>query len=262
MNPAFRKLIVNADDGNLTAGVIKGVLLAHDRGIVTSTTIFANVALTRELKEAFSGRPGLGLGVHLNITLGNPVAPLSDVRPILAGEKFGKHDETFFKRIDRKALYLEYKAQIEKFEDWLGKPPTHVDTHHHLHRFPPVFEVLLEIAEEYGIPFRLSECVDLAVRDNVEERGIALADHLFPDIDPFPHFTRARLKEVLSTLPEGVNELMTHPAVIDNELRKISSFVEPRAEELEALGDSTLRTLLSDSHIELTHYGILNTPVS
>lgn len=256
------KLIVNADDGNLTPGVTQGLVLAHDRGILTSTTIFANRTLTSRLKDDFSQRPGLGVGVHLNITLGSPVAPKADVRALLAGDEFGKHDEEFFKRIDRKALYTEYKAQIDVFEAWFGKPPTHIDTHHHLHRFQAVFDVLTEIAEEYGIPFRLSECVDTGTRERFEKRGIVLSDHLIADIDPFPHFHKARLKEILSCLPEGVIELMTHPAVIDEELKKISSFVEPRADELEALSDGALRSFLAEANVELTHYGYLNAHVS
>jgi len=229
---------------------------------LTSTTIFPNLPLTGQLKEDFSRRPNLGVGIHLNITLGSPVAPKSDVRSLLAGDRFGKHDEEFFKRIDKKALYTEYKAQIEHFEEWFGKPPTHIDTHHHLHRFQTVFDVFIELAEEFGVPFRLSDCVDLAVRQRFEKRGIILTDHLIPDIDPFPHFRKARLKEVLSKLPEGVVELMTHPAVIDEELKRISSFVAPRADELEALGDPSLRSLLAKSNIELVHYGQINARVS
>jgi len=257
MRPSV-KLIVNADDGNLTPGVTKGVLAAHDTGILTSTTIFANLPLTKQLKEDFSRRSNLGVGIHLNITLGSPVAPKSDVRSLLAGDRFGKHDEDFFKRIDKKALYVEYKAQIENFEEWFGKPPTHIDTHHHLHRFQTVFDVFIELAEEFAVPFRLSECVNFPVRQRFEKRGIILADHLIPDIDPFPHFRKARLREVLNALPEGVVELMTHPAVVDEELKRISSFVEPRADELEALSDRSLHSLLTNANIELTHYGLLN----
>ena len=256
------KLIVNADDGNLTPGVTKGVLAAHDTGILTSTTIFANLSLADRLKEDFLRRHKLGVGIHLNITLGSPAAPKADVHSLLADDRFGKHDEEFFKRIDRRALYTEYKAQIEKFEEWFGKLPTHIDTHHHLHRFQTVFDVFAELAEEFGIPFRLSECVNVSVRERFERRGIILTDHLMPDIDPFPHFYKARLAEVLSKLPDGVVELMTHPAVIDEELKRISSFVDPRADEREALSDPSLHSLLAEKNIELTHYGCLNSHVS
>ena len=40
-----KQLIVNADDGNLTGGVTRAILDAHDHGIVSSTTLFANMPL-------------------------------------------------------------------------------------------------------------------------------------------------------------------------------------------------------------------------
>ncbi len=41
-----RSLIVNADDYGLTAGVSRGILDAHRRGIVTSTTSVASGSLS------------------------------------------------------------------------------------------------------------------------------------------------------------------------------------------------------------------------
>ena len=35
----MRGLIVNADDFGLTAGITRGILRAHDEGIVTSTSL-------------------------------------------------------------------------------------------------------------------------------------------------------------------------------------------------------------------------------
>ena len=67
------QLIVNADDGNLTPGVFRGVIQAHDRGIVTSTTLFANLSFSNEMHATLATRPDLGVGIHLNITLGFPV---------------------------------------------------------------------------------------------------------------------------------------------------------------------------------------------
>ena len=150
---------------------------------------------------------------------------------------------------------------MERFEAWLGKSPTHIDTHHHIHRFEPVFEVLTELAEEYGISFRLSERVNLEVRERFHEREIILADHLLPDIDPHPPFSKVRLREVLDSLPEGIIEIMCHPAVIDDELRSISSWVDARADELNALSDESIRPYLNELNVELTNYGKLNSLV-
>lgn len=247
-------LIVNADDGNLTPGVFRGVLRAHDEGIVTSTTVFANLILSRQMRKAFEERPNLGVGVHLNITLGEPVSRKSEIHHLLAGKKFAKHSQDFFESIHTQALLAEYKAQIECFEDWLGVSPSHLDTHHHIHRFQPVFEVLTELALQKNISIRLCERVDNATHERFQSKNIKLADHLIADVDDFPHFSKGRLDEVLRNLPDGVVELMTHPAEIDDELRRISSFVDERAEELSALTQSHLISFLKRADIELVNY--------
>jgi len=38
----MKQLIVNADDYNLTPGVCRGILAAHQEGVVTSTTFMVN----------------------------------------------------------------------------------------------------------------------------------------------------------------------------------------------------------------------------
>ena len=71
---ALKNLIVNADDLGWTEGVNRGIADAFRNGIVTSASMLAN-------GEAFAGglqiagqAPGLGLGVHLNLSDGAPVA--------------------------------------------------------------------------------------------------------------------------------------------------------------------------------------------
>src|SRR5262245_60919462 len=73
-----RTLIVNADDFGLTEGVSRGILEAHARGIVTSTTLLVNRGVGGQQLEQLRGS-GLGVGLHVNLTLG---APVSDPRRV------------------------------------------------------------------------------------------------------------------------------------------------------------------------------------
>ena len=67
-----RRLIVNADDFGLTRGVSAGILAARRHGIVTGTTVLVTAALDRDqLAEARAS--GLGIGLHVNLTLGRPL---------------------------------------------------------------------------------------------------------------------------------------------------------------------------------------------
>ncbi len=75
MSPAIR-LIVNADDYGLTAGVSAGIREAHQSGIVTSTTAMMNLpGVVEDLRLALETCPGLGLGAHLVLTAGGPLRP-------------------------------------------------------------------------------------------------------------------------------------------------------------------------------------------
>ena len=68
-----RRLIVNADDFGLTPGVNAGILSAHHHGIVTSTTLLATAAIDAEQLAALRDS-GLGVGIHVNLTLGRPLS--------------------------------------------------------------------------------------------------------------------------------------------------------------------------------------------
>src|SRR5438874_8369963 len=67
-----RRLIVNADDFGLTPGVSAGILAAHRHGIVTSTTMLVNRDVPKDT-VARALDAGLGLGLHVNLTLGRPL---------------------------------------------------------------------------------------------------------------------------------------------------------------------------------------------
>jgi predicted glycoside hydrolase/deacetylase ChbG (UPF0249 family) len=68
-----RRLIVNADDFGLTPGVSAGILSAHRHGIVSSTTLLATAAIDAE-QLAELRDSSLGVGIHVNLTLGRPLS--------------------------------------------------------------------------------------------------------------------------------------------------------------------------------------------
>ena len=67
-----RKIIINADDFGLCDGVNRAVVQAHTQGILTSTTIMANMPAAPQAIELARQLPTLGVGVHLNLSEGKP----------------------------------------------------------------------------------------------------------------------------------------------------------------------------------------------
>src|SRR2546421_8810337 len=78
------RLVVNADDFGLSTGVNRGILEAHAAGVVSSVSVLVNApGWTDALRRLRDVGPGLGVGLHLNLTMGRPVSwggSLSDAR--------------------------------------------------------------------------------------------------------------------------------------------------------------------------------------
>ena len=152
----MKNLIVNADDLGWTAGVNRGIAEAHRHGIVTSASLLANGSAFASGVEVARSTPGLGVGVHLNLSDGAPVAARELVTSLVndAGE-FEGGPENLLLRIASRGLALheveqEWEAQIEKVRD-AGIQPTHVDGHKHVHMLPGLFEIALRLAKRYAI---------------------------------------------------------------------------------------------------------------
>ena len=73
------RLVVNADDLGLTVGVNDGIFDAHDHGILTSASLFADAPATSDAIRRARCRPSLGVGVHLALVDGTPTLPPSRV---------------------------------------------------------------------------------------------------------------------------------------------------------------------------------------
>lgn len=155
-----RKLIVNADDLGLTAGVNRAILETHRSGVVSSATMMANGAQFEDAVRAARAAPGLSVGCHVVLVDGTPVSPPGTGETLLAirsaePEKFYSRLSAFAARamlggFDPDELVAEITAQIRKIQS-TGLAVTHLDTHKHAHIFPAVLVALLRAARICGV---------------------------------------------------------------------------------------------------------------
>ena len=156
----MRKLIVNADDFGLTAGVNRAIIEAHTGGVVTSATVMANGAAFDDAVTAARSAPNLSVGCHVVLVDGTPVSPPDAVDTLLAirsaePDKFYSSLSAFAARamfggFDRDQLVAEVTAQIRKIQS-TGLQVTHLDTHKHAHIFPEILGALLRAARICGV---------------------------------------------------------------------------------------------------------------
>jgi predicted glycoside hydrolase/deacetylase ChbG (UPF0249 family) len=155
-----RLLIVNADDYGLTAGVCRAIVRAHRDGIVTSTSALALGPAFTTGSAFLDDVPELGVGVHLAVVGEDPPLLAKSEIPSLVGDD-GRLalswkrflPRAFAGRVDIADLRRELSAQLDAVSGAMpGRALTHLDTHQHLHLWPPLGSLVIELARERGIP--------------------------------------------------------------------------------------------------------------
>jgi predicted glycoside hydrolase/deacetylase ChbG (UPF0249 family) len=274
-----RLLIVNADDFGYTSGVTQGIIQAHKRGIVTSASLMVNMPLAAEAAElARREAPMLGLGLHLNLTAGRPLLSPEQVPALVRTDGTFHPSADLIARLpslDMSQVESELRAQIARFSTLVGLPPDHLDSHHHItYLSPPLLALTLRIASELGVPVRFPlpddpvAAGELLVKMGlssaggfaeemaevlialVRSSGVRYPDRFFASFYG-EQATLGDLLNLLVALPEGVSEMMCHPAEADDDLRVMSSYVEPRTRELSALTHPSARELIFAEGIQL-----------
>jgi hopanoid biosynthesis associated protein HpnK len=277
-----RKVIINADDFGLCQGVNDAVARAHTEGLLTSTTLMVNMPCADQAVELAKSLPNLGVGVHLNLTEGRPVSENSNLCNSQGG--FASSAErlcllSIFSKKVRAAIKTELSAQVE----WLinkGIKPTHLDSHKHIHTFPSIFPIILELARRYNVT---------AIRLPLERQRFTKAhwppparkglikSHIIRNMARINRLQNAGLfktSEFLGIAHTGridvdflkaaflynsapVVEIMTHPGFAEGLGQSSSRLVEQRLIELQALCSEQAKFYLSKAEIELVNYGQL-----
>jgi predicted glycoside hydrolase/deacetylase ChbG (UPF0249 family) len=231
---AKRYLIVNADDFGHSTAVNRGVMHAHDHGIVTSASLMVRWPAAVEAAECARNRPGLSLGLHLdfgewvykdeNWTPVYNVVPLDDVT----------------------ALRNETSRQLAVFRTLTGRDPNHIDSHQHAHLREPARSVVLEAALELRAPVR-------GCNPEIHYCGRFYGQ----TAQGSPHtggITSDALIEIFSQLPPGVTELGSHPG--EGEVPN-TTYIGERAIEVKTLCDARVRSALIEMGIELCGFTAL-----
>lgn len=250
---AARTLIVNADDFGLTRGVSRGILTCYHNGIVSSTTLMVNrgadPALVEELRAS-----GLGVGLHVNLTLGTPVSDPQRVPSLLdAGGQFVRDAREQAGRARPEEARIEIGNQVEAFRRLMGRFPTHLDSHHHVAKDGALLDLLCFFAKALKIPIRAQ---DAEVRARARKDGIRTPEHFMGESGPEPYWSGAKVLEHLRALPPGVSEFMTHPGYFDDDLA-YSRYGKQRETEVAGLTHPEARTLIAREGIRLAHFGNL-----
>jgi predicted glycoside hydrolase/deacetylase ChbG (UPF0249 family) len=212
-------LIINADDFGASPGVNRGIVECHTRGVVTSTSLMVDGPAAAEAVQLAAAHQGLSLGLHCDL---NGFDSLGDTAAVRA----------------------EVERQFELFATLVGGPPTHVDSHHHVHREPAVGPAFDDLVARLGVPLRGCGHVALIGGFYAQwEQGVTELRYVSVE------FLQQLLREEVR---EGWTELSCHPGYVDPGFH--SSYLHERETEMMTLTDGRIRQALGELGIELASY--------
>jgi hopanoid biosynthesis associated protein HpnK len=279
-----KRLIVTADDFGLTQSVNAAIVLAHREGVVTSASIMANGLAFESAASLAKSNPELDVGLHLNLTEGSPASHPSDVPTLATSHEFRYNNPLHLAlavtrgKVRLSDMEREIRSQLERALD-AGLRISHIDGHKHVHGIPAVLRILDRILPEYGIKairqlveraprlrrllFRNYRAGSQVIEQYLTARMIAAVwrKPAMKSPDYFYGFTQTGFLDldaftnIVHDLKGGVNELMSHPGYVDDELRQTPTRLRSQRErELELLTSSEVRNLITRSGVELISY--------
>jgi predicted glycoside hydrolase/deacetylase ChbG (UPF0249 family) len=235
-----RLLIVNADDFGLSSGVNAAIIETHLHGILTSASLMVrpkngSLAAAQEAAKWACEHPSLSLGLHIDL-----------------GEwhYMTDHWEALYEVVplgDAEAVRAEVSRQLEQFHELAGKPPTHLDSHQHVHRDEPVRSVVLSVASDLNVPLR-------HFSSRIQYRGEFYGQSGHGE--PWPEgVSVAALRNIIAGLSPGVTELGCHPSW-DDDLQTM--YCRERIIEAESLCDPRVRQALDEYGVELISFNSIS----
>ncbi len=272
------RLIVNADDFGSSLPVNRGVERACRDGVVTSASLAAGGAAFDDALARLDDLPELGVGVHLTLAGGRAVAAPGAAPTLVADDGTLPRSAYAFARaylsgkISPADVRAELRAQLARARD-AGVRVTHLDSHFHLHNFPGVAPVVVELAQEFGVAAaRLSRCRlwpagrgwfgrQLVLRFCAEafgrlgrRAGLKMPDGL--EGQPWAGaLTAERIVAAVGKLEPGTWELVCHAAAENSGEDEAAAY--DRAGELAALTSPAVPGALEERGIRLINFAAL-----
>lgn len=265
----LKRLIVTGDDFGLSLPVNEAIEAAYENGILTTTCLMVAAPEAVDAVARARRLPGLAVGLHIVLVRGKPVLPPSSIPDLVGADGLfrsnlaGAGFRFFFSPAARRQLAEEIRAQFEAFRA-TGLSLDHVNAHNHMHLHPTVLGLILKAGRDYGLsavrlPLELTgggigglllRPWTWLMKARLDRAGVRCNDYLFGMRDT-GRMDRDRMLPVLRRLPDGVSELLCHPAT------GLWDGVEEQAagfrfrDELNALVDSDIRAALEKSGARL-----------
>ncbi len=272
-----RRIWLCADDYGISPSVNNAIRELIARGRLNATSVMT-AAAHNDAKEASalaslnSGGKRAALGLHVTLTA--PFKPLSEgFAPLRDGLFLPMQTvmrTAMIRQLNRERLVREVAHQVRAFVKTFGRPPDFIDGHQHVHLFPQVRDVVLQVATEMAPKAWVRQCgrarsaqrlkgrkellLDiLSVRFRRKARRLGVATN--PAFAGAYDFNGKRafatiFPRFLAGLPDG-GLIMCHPGFVDAELKRLDSFTHQREREFAYFNSEDFPRVLAENGVAL-----------
>jgi predicted glycoside hydrolase/deacetylase ChbG (UPF0249 family) len=266
-------LIIHADDIGMSHSVNIATSEAFKQDMVTCGSIMVPCPWFPEFAAYYRENPGLDVGIHLTTTSEwkyyrwGTVASKDKVPSLLDSEGFmWRSTEEFSKNAKAEEVEIELRAQIERALQF-GIKPTHLDTHMGTVFAKSEFlEIYLRLGKEYNItPMLIKLTPDVIKR--LKDMQSELADKIngMMSIFNMPYLDelvsagsgetyeekKASYHNALRNLKPGVNQIIVHLGMDDEELKHITNSYMSRYYDYKVFTDPETKKLIDELGIKL-----------
>lgn len=240
------KLIVRADDLGYSEAVNYGIFKSAKDGIINNISIMINMEHAKHGYQLIKNLD-VSLGLHVNISSGNPISELNKI-PSLVNGKIFKDSKTYNNnKVDTVVLeeaIIEIQNQVDLFMKIVGYYPKYIDFHAVLsNNFILAAEM---IAKKNNISF-----IGLNT-----DKEVFLINGKYLNIQIANGDTKQKLLNSFKSIINGIQPQITdlivyHPGFIDVDLLEKSTLAIKRAYDTLFLTSSDLKDYISEKNIEL-----------
>jgi chitin disaccharide deacetylase len=200
--------IVNGDDFGASHGIVRGILEAHECGVLTSTSLMVDAPASECAAALARARSRLGVGLHFDL---------------------GPVDRAGSGPVDLGFVRSELRRQLERFLRLIDALPTHLDAHHNVQRSEELLPCFREIAACYALPLR-------------EHCAVRYFPSFYGRWNGESHPEQISVEKLLWMLEhdvaDGITELACHPGYLEPDF--CSDYGIEREAELRTLCDPAL----------------------
>lgn len=228
-------------DFGLTEGINQGCIDSYQNGILTEMSLMMDSPATNAAAKLASENIIKGVGIHITLN------------DIVGTGRYLRTDDykNLLENSSEKELSNRVNDELKKFEDLLGRIPTHINGHKNCYLHPKIIDTVSEYASKNNIyvrrykPFSDGNSAGQDVNAAFVKNKIKITDYIFEHIVGTYDEALDGFVNDLKTLEDNTTtEIFFHPGIVDDQLRSYSSLLDDRERDLKLLKDSKFKNEL------------------